>query len=321
MTVLPLYLVYGGGFSPLRSAHRRPLPGRDGAGAARQRLPRRPLAAPQGGRRRRLRPLRGLQAAAARGRDGVSAIGASCCRPRRQGHPHRAARRDDLAIAPREQLGDRVRRAPRDRHRRRDARAAHRLRLLALAPWRSTRSSSSLLLRDRRPRRPRAVRRAAREQGAADAAAPPPRRRRCAERSALCACRASARCCSPAARSASPPRATPSSPRPAATARSRRRPCSRCCSSAAPAPTCCSPCPTGGSPTGSAAAASCSAATGCCSASTRSCSRRSAAGRSLVAVLGLLGAYYAATDGVLMALGSSVVPDEVRGSGLALLAP
>jgi MFS family permease len=39
----------------------------------------------------------------------------------------------------------------------------------------------------------------------------------------------------------------------------------------------------------------------------------------LVAVLGLLGAYYAATDGVLMALGSAVVPDELRGSGLALL--
>lgn len=37
------------------------------------------------------------------------------------------------------------------------------------------------------------------------------------------------------------------------------------------------------------------------------------------AVLGLLGAYYAATDGVLMALGSAVVPDELRGSGLALL--
>lgn len=39
----------------------------------------------------------------------------------------------------------------------------------------------------------------------------------------------------------------------------------------------------------------------------------------LVAVLGLLGAYYAATDGVLMALGSSVTPAEMRGSGLALL--
>ena len=38
-----------------------------------------------------------------------------------------------------------------------------------------------------------------------------------------------------------------------------------------------------------------------------------------IAALGMLGAYYAATDGVLMALGSSVVPADVRGSGLALL--
>jgi MFS family permease len=39
----------------------------------------------------------------------------------------------------------------------------------------------------------------------------------------------------------------------------------------------------------------------------------------VVAALSLLGGYYAATDGVLMALGSAVVPEEVRGSGLALL--
>ena len=39
----------------------------------------------------------------------------------------------------------------------------------------------------------------------------------------------------------------------------------------------------------------------------------------LVITLGLLGSYYAATDGVLMALGSAVVPADVRGSGLALL--
>jgi MFS family permease len=39
----------------------------------------------------------------------------------------------------------------------------------------------------------------------------------------------------------------------------------------------------------------------------------------LTVALGLLGAYYAATDGVLMALASSVVPEELRGSGLALL--
>jgi len=40
---------------------------------------------------------------------------------------------------------------------------------------------------------------------------------------------------------------------------------------------------------------------------------------SLVAVLALLGTYYAATDGVLMAMGSMHVPEELRGSGLALL--
>jgi MFS family permease len=40
---------------------------------------------------------------------------------------------------------------------------------------------------------------------------------------------------------------------------------------------------------------------------------------SLVAVLALLGTYYAATDGVLMAMGSVHVSDTLRGSGLALL--
>jgi MFS family permease len=39
----------------------------------------------------------------------------------------------------------------------------------------------------------------------------------------------------------------------------------------------------------------------------------------LALTLGLLGTYYAATDGVIMALGSTVVPEEVRGSGLALV--
>jgi MFS family permease len=39
----------------------------------------------------------------------------------------------------------------------------------------------------------------------------------------------------------------------------------------------------------------------------------------LTVVLGLLGTYYAATDGVLMALGSSIIDGEVRGSGLALI--
>jgi MFS family permease len=39
----------------------------------------------------------------------------------------------------------------------------------------------------------------------------------------------------------------------------------------------------------------------------------------LVATLGMLGTYYAATDGVLMALGSSIIPEHMRGSGLAAL--
>jgi MFS family permease len=38
-----------------------------------------------------------------------------------------------------------------------------------------------------------------------------------------------------------------------------------------------------------------------------------------VLVLGLLGTYYAATDGVLMALASTVIPEELRTSGLAWL--
>ena len=40
---------------------------------------------------------------------------------------------------------------------------------------------------------------------------------------------------------------------------------------------------------------------------------------SAVLLLGLLGAYYAATDGVLMAMASAVLPAELRTSGLALL--
>ena len=42
-------------------------------------------------------------------------------------------------------------------------------------------------------------------------------------------------------------------------------------------------------------------------------------GAALIAVLGLLGVFYAATDGVLIAMVSVVVPDELRTSGIALL--
>ena len=39
----------------------------------------------------------------------------------------------------------------------------------------------------------------------------------------------------------------------------------------------------------------------------------------VIACLGLLGAYYAATDGVLMALASTTVPEHLRTSGLAIV--
>ena len=80
--------------------HRRPLQRRDGDRPARERLHRRPLAAPQGGRGVRLRALGDLQAAAGRRRHrGVRDRRGRAARPRRQGDPHRAARRDDLAVA------------------------------------------------------------------------------------------------------------------------------------------------------------------------------------------------------------------------------
>jgi|tagenome__1003787_1003787.scaffolds.fasta_scaffold20947824_2 MFS family permease len=45
----------------------------------------------------------------------------------------------------------------------------------------------------------------------------------------------------------------------------------------------------------------------------------SAGAVSLIVVLALLGTYYAATDGVLMAMASKLLPEELRGSGLALV--
>jgi MFS family permease len=45
----------------------------------------------------------------------------------------------------------------------------------------------------------------------------------------------------------------------------------------------------------------------------------SLSGFAVMTALLLLGLYYAATDGVLAALGSSHLPEELRGSGLAIL--
>ena len=84
-------------------------------------------------------------------------------------------------------------------------------------------------------------------------------------------------------------------------------------------PSCCSPSRSAGSPTGSAAAASSSAATCCCCRSTPRCSAPARASPALAVALALVGASYAATDGVLAALASATLDEEVRGSGLAVL--
>ena len=107
-TVLPLYLVR---HARLHAAavrhHRRPLPGRRRLRAPRRRLPRRPATQAQGRRHRRLRPVGGLQARAGGGRQRVRRDQRDHrLRPRRQGHAHRAARRDDLdVLAPRRTSG------------------------------------------------------------------------------------------------------------------------------------------------------------------------------------------------------------------------
>ena len=145
----------------------------------------------------------------------------------------------------------------------------------------------------------------------ARAAGPPRRRAPWSGDRRTGACSSSARCC-PAARSA-----TASSTSCCATGWASTRRSSPCCSSARPRSTCCSRCRSAGSPTGSAGSGSSSAGTS---------SRRSATsaagccrpGRGLVAaVLALLGAYYAATDGVLPALTAPLVPERVRASGIA----
>ena len=96
--------------------------------------------------------------------------------------------------------------------------------------------------------------------------------------------------------------------------------CSRCCSSAAPAPYMLLAVPMG-------RLADRVGPWPCVARRLRACCRRlralllpigRLADRSSLA-LGLLGGYYAATDGVLMALASAVVPEELRGSGLALV--
>ena len=146
VTILPLYLVYVGGFTPLAFGV---IDGIYNGAAALvglgQRLRRRPLPAPQGGRDGRLRPLGRVQAPAGRRRHG--AVGHrrdGAHRPHRQGHPHGPARRDDLAVHARAPARRRLRRAPRAGHDRGDDRPAAGLRPAGRSRrWPSTRSSSS----------------------------------------------------------------------------------------------------------------------------------------------------------------------------------
>ena len=132
--------------------HRRHVSGRDCAGAPAGRPRGRPQGAPQGGRRHGLRRVGAVQARPRRGGWSVARDDRRAARrPPRQGHPHRSARRPDLARQRARRPGPVLRRAPRARHGRRDARPARRVRPSGQAPgpvrtpssWSPSRSPSS----------------------------------------------------------------------------------------------------------------------------------------------------------------------------------
>jgi hypothetical protein len=141
-------------------AGRRSLPGRERGPAARRRPRRRPARPLQGGRGGRLRRVGGLQARADRRRrrlagDDRRAAG----RPARQGHPHRAARRADLALEHEGGARALLRRAPRAGYRRGAAWAAGRVHPAGADPERLQLDLLRVLLhRDDRRRDPRPVR-------------------------------------------------------------------------------------------------------------------------------------------------------------------
>ena len=272
VTILPLYLVAVGGFSPLAFGV---IDGIYNGATAIVRLASGFIGdrwqAPQGGRGDRLRPLGGLQARCwSLVGTAVSAIGAVVLLDRvGQGHPHRAARRDDLAVDAEGAARHRVRRAPRDGHRRRDARPAAglraagdraaRLRLGLPRLASASRSSASAILvlfvngrGARAGRRRRPTRRAVAAR----------RRRRCSSVPRFRA-RARRRRRSSASRR---PATRSSSSRSRRSSTSARR-CSRCCSSAAPARSCVLAVPIG------RLADRDRPRPRCCSAATRCCSR------------------------------------------------
>ena len=255
--------------APVRH-RRRALPGRRRAGPPGQRRAGGPLAALQGSGRRRLRPLGHLQGRAPRRRQqrrrGVAAIAHG--RPHRQGHPHRAARRADLAQLGAGTARRRLRAAPGDGHRRRDARPARGLRRAAGDPRRFRRAvRRQPLLRDPGPGRAGAVRAGPPRKPEGREVATRPRAPRSRSWAAALPQHSScwARC-------------------------SGSRPCdgfiylgmqrrmdldlaaSRCCSSAARAPSCCRRSPPGASPIASAASGVRGRLRAAASWSTRRCS-------------------------------------------------
>ena len=97
--------------------------GRGLAGQARGGVVYRSLAAAQVSGCRRLSRLRGVEVRpVGRGRRGLGTDGARRPRPRRQGHPHRATRRDHFSERAARRARVRIRHSSRPRHDRRDAR-------------------------------------------------------------------------------------------------------------------------------------------------------------------------------------------------------
>ena len=157
---------------PVRD-RRRALPRGDGAAAAGQRRRRGPGRPREGDRIGGLRRLGGVPAGPAGGRRLVAAHRRRRgVRPGGQGRPRRAARRADLAEQPPRRPGDRVRRAPRPRQRRRHAGSAGRARHTRRPPERLRRRLRHQLQRGgRRPRRAAALRHQRRASPRAAAAA------------------------------------------------------------------------------------------------------------------------------------------------------
>ena len=241
-------------------------------------------------------------------------LGRDLGRPDRQGHPHRAARRDDLRRHARGEPRLRLRRAPGAGHHRSRDRAADRVRRAVVDPRRLPHGHGHLVRRSRssaspcsacwcrtgRPRRHAPVR--------APAGALACRRRH----PAWCACSSSP------ARSGCSPSATASSTSRCSTAAASRRTGSRCSTSGPTSPTSSLAIPIGrlADRVGKAQVLIGGHVALLAAYATVAISWNIAA--STVLALLLLGTFYAATDGVIAALAGRLVPPSVRASGIAV---